>query len=244
MKERTIEELVERWEDQREIKNLMGRYVNDIMLNRDAFIVQRYWSQRKDICLGLNEGWYEGQQAVQDYYRLMSEYIKGTGQIIADIFPEKTAGFSDEQKNGLGTFRVNPLIAPVIEIAEKDNTAKGLWHTAGSLARVEKCGPTSTWTWGFYMGDFVKENGSWKIWHLQKLLDLDHTCGQSWGRNNVPYPDREEFEKLDKLIKPVPNKPICLREYYHPDRPLIGSPRIPEPYETFDTTFSYGTGRK
>jgi hypothetical protein len=39
---------------------------------------------------------------------------------------------------------------------------------------------------------------------------------------------------------PEPNVPAVLREAYYPGRPFTESPALPEPYETFAETFSYG----
>jgi hypothetical protein len=39
---------------------------------------------------------------------------------------------------------------------------------------------------------------------------------------------------------PQPNIPGILRQYYTPDRPLTPPPKLPEAYETFSDTFSYG----
>ncbi|MGN1155399.1 MAG: nuclear transport factor 2 family protein [Agathobacter sp.] len=236
----STEQLIDRWEHQREIKNTMGKYVNEIMLNNDAVIFEKFWSKREDVCLGMNDGWYVGAEAVRGFYSDSAAYIKGASHILADIFPEQTAKLSEEEKNGLGTFRVNPLIAPVVEVAGDEQTAKAIWYCAGSQALIKDCGPTASWTWGFYLADFVWEDDEWKIWHLQKLLDVDCTCGKSWGKVNEPYPAREEFKGLKDLPIPEPNKPEQLREYYSPNRKFAAAPPIPEPYETFADTYSYG----
>ena len=60
----TTEQLMDRWEDQRDIKNLMGIYANYIILNKDADVVADLWSQRGDLCYGVNDGWYAGREAV------------------------------------------------------------------------------------------------------------------------------------------------------------------------------------
>ena len=47
----TLEFLVERWEDQRTIKNLMGKYVNCLLLNRQGEIFDSFFSKKADVCL-------------------------------------------------------------------------------------------------------------------------------------------------------------------------------------------------
>ena len=39
----TTEQLVQRWEDQRNIKKLMGKYCNIVILNREGEIPERFW---------------------------------------------------------------------------------------------------------------------------------------------------------------------------------------------------------
>lgn len=40
----TTEQLVDRWEDQRDIKNLMGIYINYIIMNDDAKVFGDLWA--------------------------------------------------------------------------------------------------------------------------------------------------------------------------------------------------------
>jgi hypothetical protein len=65
---------------------------------------------------------------------------------------------------------------PIIEIAGDGQTAKGMWYTIGLgvRAKVDKTGKTSTstsWMWEKYACDFIKENGKWKMWHFENIMD-------------------------------------------------------------------------
>lgn len=64
----TTEEKMGRWEDLREIKNLMGRLSTDYVLKRQREMFRTYWSTREDVCLGINEGWFTGRTHVARYY--------------------------------------------------------------------------------------------------------------------------------------------------------------------------------
>ena len=77
----TTEELVGLWEDQRDIKNLMGIYSNYIILNEDAKVLKDLWADRDDICLGFNDGWYIGREAVASYY----DAVKERNQLLASL---------------------------------------------------------------------------------------------------------------------------------------------------------------
>ena len=124
-------------------------------------------------------------------------------------------------------------------MAEDGQTAKGLWFCLGCSAEVTSRGPEANWTWGYFAGDFVYED-DWKIWHLQYLNDVDSLCGQSWGREITPYPELPEFAALKDFAYPPYTLAENVRALYSVDRPLTAAPRIPEPYDTFANTFSYG----
>ena len=128
----------------------------------------------------------------------------------------------------------------MIEVAEDGGTAKGIWHCMGAYADVKPEGPTSSWLWGYYAGDFILEDGQWWIWHLLYLRDVDRTCGQSWG-DSPALPDAlPEFAPLSELAVPAPTVERTQWSLYSPRRPYTAPPRIPEPYDTFANTFSYG----
>ena len=55
-----MEHLVERWEDRRDVKNQMGKFVHYLLLKKEADMVEDLWSKRDDICYGVNDGWYAG----------------------------------------------------------------------------------------------------------------------------------------------------------------------------------------
>ncbi|MCR4842990.1 MAG: nuclear transport factor 2 family protein [Eubacterium sp.] len=236
----STEELIVRWEDQRQIKNLMGKYANCVILNREAEIFGAFWSKEKDdVYLGFNDGCYRGREVIASYYEAESERTAVVGKILQKKFPEQLGNLSDEELYGVGPFKVRPLACPVIEIAEDGESAKGLWHCQGAYNEVETAGPVSYWTWGYFAVDFVKEGDDWKIWHLLYVNDVDSICGQSWGKPVTPYPDLPEFAELGEFKYPGYTEEKTIREYYSPTRKLTVTPRIPEPYGTFGDTFSY-----
>jgi hypothetical protein len=236
----SAEQLMDRWEDQREIKNLMGKYINCVLLNRDAEIFGMLWSEKPDVCLGLNDGWYVGPEAVSGYYEAVRRRNALVAQLLQKRFPEELGGKSAEEIFGIGTFRVYPITSPVIRIAGDGRTAKGLWYCQGAHAEVTSGGPTSLWSWGYYAADFVREGDEWKLWHLQITNDVDSRCGYNWGKPTPELPDLPEFEPLKGFSLPEYTVKAVVREPYSPARPLAGAPRLPEHYETFADTFSYG----
>ncbi len=64
-----------------------------------------------------------------------------------------------------GVLHMHAMLSPVIEVAGDGKTAKGVWDSFGpNIVDPNKEGG---WLWVKYGVDFVKENGAWKIWHLQ-----------------------------------------------------------------------------
>jgi hypothetical protein len=239
----TTEQLTDRWEDQRDIKNLMGKYANCVVLNREAELFDLVWSkQQADVCMGFNEGWYVGAKAIQGYYQAIHERTALVASLLQKKFPEKLGKKSADEIYGMGPFKVKPLACPVIEVSGDGKTAKGLWYCQGAYAEVYTCGPSANWTWGYVAADFVREEGTWKLWHLQNLNDVDSRCGFSWGKPVPALPALPEFAKLKDFSVPACNSPGQLRQFYSAARPMTGAPRLPEPYSTFGETFSYGAG--
>jgi hypothetical protein len=233
--------LVERWEHQREIKNLMGKYSNCLILNREAEMFDLFWSRQKDdVCLGFNDGFHLGASAIKGYYSARHERAALVASLLKRRFPERLQDKSKAELFGMGTFQVKPLSCPVIEVAGDFLSAKGLWFSLGACAEAHSYGPSSNWTWGFCAADFTRENGAWRLWHLQCLNDVDSRCGASWAEPMQELPELPEFAELKSFAMPAPNAKAQLRRLYSPDRPLMPPPRLPEAYDTFSETFSYG----
>ncbi len=236
----TTEQLTVRWEDQRAIKNLMGKYANCVLLNREHDIYGMFWSKRDDVTLMFNDGAYTGAASVKAYYDACHDRNALVAKLMQKRFPDVLGGKSDDEIYGVGPFKVKPMACPVIEVAGDGKTAKGLWFCQGAYNDVETCGPVAHWTWGYFAVDFAKEDDGWKVWHLQYLNDVDCLCGQSWAAEQKPYPDLPEFAPLADFKYPEYSVKKEFRALYSADRPVTQCPEIPQPYDTFADTFSYG----
>jgi len=236
----TTEELVGRWEDRRDIKNLMGKYVISMLLKKEPTMLEDFWSKKNDICLGVNEGYYQGRTAIKNYYKAIDKYTIATRDLLVKLFPKQTAGKTPEQLYGIGPFEDRCINNAVIEIATDGNTAKGMWASLGNVTDVTTRGPVSHWVCATYAGDFIRENDKWKIWHLLYLEDVKSPAGHNWSEGKNPYPELPEFTPLAKVAIPEPGVKKILRERYSVNRPFTKLPRIPEPYDTFAETFNYG----
>lgn len=239
-KQYTAQQLAQRFIDQREIQNVMGKYVFTTMICKDADVVSRFWAKRAPApALGFNNGWYEGLEAIDGYYQAVSANTAARSKAIQARFPEKLGGKTDEELYGTGTMNVRPLTTVLVEVAGDGQTAKGMWQVMGVDNDITEYGPLSTWRWGWLCADFVLEDEEWKVWHLQMLDEIVTPVGTRWTEAN-PYPVLPEFAHLAGLKVPAPTKPCTLYTAYRTDRPFTAPPAPPVPYRTFAETFSYG----
>ena len=241
MNRSAMEEAVTRFEDKREIKNLMGKYVQALTIRWDDKLWELFWSQKQpDVSLGINEGYYAGPEAIQAYYNATKAYITRCGKLMQELFPKELGDKSDEELYGVGVFEQKPIQSGVVRVAGDRKTAKGLWVCNGNSSQIGPAGPTANWTWGYFAADFVLEDGQWRIWHLLYLEDIKSRCGQNWAAPQEVLPPRPEFAGLAETGIPEPNVKRTLRERYTPDRVFTPTPPVPVPYESFGDTFSYG----
>jgi hypothetical protein len=138
---------------------------------------------------------------------------------------------------------------PVIEVAEDGQTAKGIWYSPGmglmtQIKDGKKINVSGTFFWEKYGGDFIKENGKWKIWHLQMAYDF--TPSISEGGNWTDFSKKAAMQAgetqdgpFSKGLPPGFSKPKFSYPDYSPQRPAMIYPKIPKAYRTFSETFSY-----
>jgi hypothetical protein len=180
------------------------------------------------------------------------------------VYPElanmdaKTAGIG-------GEFAMHTSTTPIIEVAADGKTAKGMWYSPGLGLTPHVSGSSiavgSIFFWEKYAGDFIKEDGKWKIWHLGMYYDFTPGFPESMtarlgkgappadqagapGAGGPPPGANENKEKGEKMTPEEIAKGGMLQNPYKypawsPDRKNILVPKFPEPYYTFSETFSY-----
>ncbi len=236
-----LEQLVDRWEDRRDIKNLVGKYVHYLLLKKEGQIVDDLWANRDDICYGVNEGWYSGADAVRGYFGFIPGRTAKVAALLRAKFPEKLEGKSDEEIFGIGLMEIKSISNYIIEVAKDGQTAKAFACVFGYNTTCDEHGPVSNWIIGTMLLDLVLEEDEWKIWHMQYLEDIAKPAGNAWDKEEAyPYPELPEFAALKGMEPPAPNVPVVLRERYSSKRAFVKLPPTPRPYTTFAETFSYG----
>lgn len=236
------EQLVGRFEDRRDVKNLAGKYVMSLLLKKEPTILQDLWSSREDISLGVNGGYYAGRQALEAYYASVDAATKKKAQVLKNVFPEDLGEYSDEKLYGRGPMEIRSLDNAIIEIAEDGATAKGFFYVFGLVTEISERGAVSNWVLGSCCFDFIRENDTWKIWHVLYLEDVDTPAGKKWGDPKAieQFPELPGFADMKGVTLTQPNEKKELRQLYTGKRPFTKLPRVPEPYDTFANTFSYG----
>lgn len=235
----TDTQLVGIWEDQRDIKNLMGRFTRCLMHKEEGEIFDRFWSSRDDICLGVNDGWYCGSDSIKRYYRAAEEKRRITDRIIRNRFPAVMRELP-EAAYGFGYMELKSLSSDLVVIAEDGATAQGMWQCAGEMVEFSEVGPVSYLTFGTYAVDFIRENDQWRIWHMRYMEEIKHPQGEKWWEPAKVRTAFPEFAELAEFEMPAPDQREILWQYFTLDRAPQTLPHLPHEYASFHDNISYG----
>ena len=234
-------QLARLWQDKFEIRNLMSKYASAFLMKREKIIYETcFCSGEQEPVLGLNNGYYVGEEAIRGYFDAVDANTQIKSKLVQRLFPEYLAHRSDEDIHGVGESTVYPIVAGVIEVAGDRKTAKGCWLCFGADISIGTDGPVHRWEYGAMAADFVLEDGQWRIWHLLHVVDMDAPGGSNWAKEPKVYEDLPDFEELRGLTLPEPTVPKEVHRSFYAGRPFSPLPAVPEPYDTFAETFSYG----
>lgn len=214
-------------------------------------------------------GQLRGEPTLGELFALKTEGVSWrtpTGpQGTTDIWSRLTKPGEKAPPLVLGQLHNHSMLTPVIEIAGDGKTAKGVWD---SMQPGANNGESSNWGWTKYAVDFVKEDGVWKIWHMQTYSVFSTPWEKSitesarerreaaaaaannpnsaggMGAASAPAAGMGAGEAPAGAAAPTggPNRNWTgLKNPWRYDgvTPPRG-PKIPEPYCTFDPQDSYG----
>lgn len=231
-----VEKMAQRALDVQEIQNVMSRHsIYDAAgMNREQ--LRDIWAQKApDVSFGQNHGLYVGMEAITKYYcdlweqKLRPERFEQMTQ----LFPE----IDKDKKNDLAGFmKMHTNATPIIEVAGDRKTAKGLWESPGFVTEIMDGKLQAFWIWERLAVDFLNEDGKWKIWHFNGFVHFMTPYEKSWVESSL----ERRLSKMHPGYGFPPNKPVVRHEAYSPTRVQGFFPRPPEPYETWEETFSYG----
>lgn len=216
------------------ISNLMGRYSHLGHLRGEDTLQELFAMKQPDVSWRTPTG-PQGPEAMRARFRQPGEPAR----------PDVP-----------GQLSVHAMFSPVIEIAADGKTAKGVWDSFGP--NINNGNEVGNWLWVKYAVDFIKEDGLWKIWHLQVYAlfntPYDKSITQSaWERANPGRPPSTAPARAagaPAAAAPAPAaataggpaqawsgpKDLWIYDGKTPPR----GPYIPEPYCTFDPATSYG----
>ena len=218
MAEPTIEQRLEKLEAAQAIENIQARYdyYHSVHLHEERLPL--FALDTPGVRVELDWGAYEGREGVERFFR---KYQEMTHQPTP------------------GALAIHTLTTPLIEVADDLQTAKAMWISPGVGSGVLPDAPPGTrpgagWMWIRYSTDFVKEHGSWKIWHLNIKMILFAPYEKSWVEAEPP-PARRQVPPGCEPDR-VPENPVA---GYAVDRVYEIVPPPPVPYATFDPATSY-----
>lgn len=235
---------IERWEDRRDIKNLMGRYAYDLLIKNEKEIYEKHWSKREDVCLMFPDGTYCGAEAVKGWYAALDRYNAVRAEWYRELMPRQTKKFTREEMYGIGSYHGMHLTTPAIVVADDGNTAQAIYWCHDVADQMCEAGNVNRWRLGLLMMDLVFEDGAWKLWHLRCCFEVDGPHGQPFGTAftlpGEPIPFLKKALEEVKEWFPMPNNPTRSHIAYSPNRKKPSFPLPPAPYKTWDDSRSYG----
>ena len=173
----------------------------------------------------------ENLMSLRTYYRAVNHKYTDARWLeakLAQVPAEFAAALGNTGGRDSAEMPVDLLASPVIEIAEDGMSAKGLWYMPGFVLRYDDGEDTAAvrWVWKKCGGDFVYEDGQWKIFHLQVCTDMSVEEPDAWTDPNPV------MHGLSAAKKDVPEQ----RSEYDPTRIPVETLNIPEPFPSLDKT--------
>lgn len=146
---------VQELEDVNAIQKLQANYVHWLFTQRYEQIPALYAQQHPDVSVEFSDsGMFKGIDSIT---RLYNAFAK----------TREVPGF----------FILHMAVDPYIEIAADGQTARSHWLSPGASNS-----PTaSSWIWGPYYVDYVKEDGQWRILHSNLSPLFRNPYEYSWG---------------------------------------------------------------
>jgi len=200
---------MKKWRDRVEIENMMGRFA--ILYSAGCYErlmeffadTEQIYFQRSDV------GIYEGKAAIKGFFcSLKDQAIEGS-------------------------FRMMNLTSPVIQIAETDGTAQGIWYNNGLEAIKDASNPDAQavdmWINDKVAAEFLETGQGWRILRLticEEMRGLYHT---SWGE----YSQKPQYPVFDTF--PEPCRPATRHLPFRSERKSQRNLITPEPYVAYET---------
>lgn len=221
--------LAQRANDLHQLNNLMSLHSWYHCSMQNDVELEKIWSKRDDICWAQNSGYWIGPESIKEYY-----------------------GIPATRESTIGQFAWHTITSSVVEVAGDRQTAKGVWYTPGIVGGFSGEKGNFMWMFEKYGVDFIMEDGEWKVWHMHVYTDaawpLDGTIvagagiGEMFGSESESATDDSMGEQSPEAATGMNFPPDIAKENYYtvtPTTEVVFVPRPPEPYETWNDTWSY-----
>lgn len=205
-----------------EIENCMNRYEFLLCQGEVQYVYDNVFANwLPDVRFELPSGCWEGPEAL---YRVV-------------------VNLHGKFYNNKGAMVLYPNTNPIIEIADDLKTAKGCWEGIGFGAGVDEDGPWGSQAANRRFADFIfdEKTGTWRMWHYV----VAGWFSTPWGEPPSTLVDSKDSSQTEEAwayrftedCKPT-RKPAYVWEYSQNSQ-VTYYPKAPEPYKTWEDTFSY-----
>lgn len=189
-------------EDMNAIQKLQASYLHSLFTQRYENIPGLFALDQPDVSVEFSDsGVYRGGDSVRGLYKAF-----------------------EATRNAPGFFLMHLAVDPYIEIAKDGMSAKSHWLSPG-VSNSAKNG--SSWIWGPYYVDYIKEVGAWKILHSNLAPLFRNPYNYSWN-------DAPNHGSVNGQLSVKPDQPTTLyrpfNEVKKEPNMFRNNPDLPQPY--------------
>ncbi len=193
---------VEYLEDMNAIQKLQAKYLHSLFTQRYENIPALFALDKPDVSVEFSDsGVYRGGDSVRGLYKAF-----------------------EATRNAPGFFLMHLAVDPYIEIAKDGLSAKAHWLSPG-VSNSARNG--SSWIWGPYYVDYVKEDGAWKIHHSNLAPLFRNPYNYSWN-------DAPTHGSVNGQLSVKPDEPSTIyrpfNEVKKEPNMFRNNPDLPAPY--------------
>lgn len=220
----------QRAEDYAEIQNAVAGHMYCYRAQNQFYDIENYWSKRDDI----SYGGVRGREAAIEFYCNGNQRMRDAKlRLVNKYYPEVEIC---PENDGVGDMVAKAATTPYIIIAGDGQTAQGIWFSPGICCEVgPDCKPKATYVQEKVAIDFVKEDGSWKILHLNLYMDFQSSV-PNYVLDDSLYKGRTfSFPTEDEKKE----QPMKLKPPYSVTKVAKFNPPLPQKYETWDDSMAF-----
>jgi hypothetical protein len=190
-------------EDMTAIQKLQASYVHSLFTQRYESIPALFAENAPDVRVEFSDsGVFDGRDSVERLYNAFAR-----------------------TRDVPGFFILHMAVNPYIEIGADGRSAKSHWLSPGAANSPGG----SSWIWGPYYVDYVKENGEWKILHSNLAPLFRNPYQYSWGES--PH---HGTVNVSGMLGLEPDAPSTLYRPFNEVKAetdiFRNHPALPEPY--------------